>query len=124
MEINEFVKSVLSQVVSGIREAQELEGVGPFIVPSGIGGHHYATHPRVAIKANLSSTIIDFDIAVTAEASKGKSGGGGLSVAGIGAKVEGESSTKDTRVSRIQFAVPILLPESQKQWHLELEGKS
>lgn len=124
MELDEFVKTVLSKIVSGIREAQEIEGVGAFIVPSGIGGHDYANHPRVSIKARLSSTIVDFDIAVTVEEGKTASGGGGLMVAGIGAKLEGESSWKDTRVSRIQFAVPILLPESQKKWHLELKGNS
>ena len=124
MELDEFVKSVLSKIVSGIREAQEVEGVGAFIVPAGIGGHDYATHPRVSIKARLSSTIVDFDIAVTVEDSKSTSGGGGLKVAGIGANLEGKSSAKDTRVSRIQFAVPILLPESQKQWHTELKGNS
>ena len=121
MELNEFVKTVLSEVVSGIREAQEIDGVGAFIVPAGIGGHNYADHPRVSIKARLSSTIIDFDIAVTAEEGKSTSGGGGLKVAGIGAKLDGTSSSKDTHVSRIQFAIPILLPESQKQWHLELK---
>jgi hypothetical protein len=121
MELKEFVKTVLSQIVSGIREAQGIDGVGAFIVPSQIGGHDYASHPRVSIKARLTSTIVDFDIAVTVEESTSKSGGGGLKVAGIGAALEGESLSKDTRVSRIQFAVPILLPESQKQWHSELE---
>jgi len=123
MELNEFVKTVLSQIVSGIRKAQEIKGVGAFIVPSGIGSHDYAAHPRVSIKARISSTIVDFDIAVTAEEGKSASGGGGLKVAGIGAKIEGGSSSKDVRVSRIQFAVPILLPESQKKWHLELQGE-
>ena len=119
MELDEFVKTVLSKVVSGIREAQKTEGVGGFIVPSALGGHEYAKHPRVSSKAMFSSTIIDFDIAIIAEENTGKSGGGGLKVAGIGANPEGESSFKDTRVSRIQFGVPILLPASKRQWHSE-----
>ena len=116
MELDEFVKTVLENVLSGIREAQDVDGIGPFVIPSMIGGHDYAKHPRVSIKAHLTSTIIDFDIAVTIEESSTVSGEGGIKVAGIGAKMEGDSSTKDTRVSRIQFAVPILLPESQKSW--------
>ncbi len=121
MELDEFVTTILSKVITGIRDAQKIDGVGPFVVPSMIGGHDYAKHARVSIKADLSSTIIDFDIAVTAEDSTSTSGKGGLKVAGIGASLDGKSSSKDTRVSRVQFAVPILLPDSPKEWHLELE---
>ncbi len=117
MELDEFVTTVLTNIVSGIREAQKVEETGPFVVPGMIGGHEYAKHPRVSMKALLSSTVVDFDIAVTVEESKSKSGGGGLKVAGIGASAEGSSAAKDTRVSRIQFGVPVLLPESQKSWH-------
>jgi len=124
MELDEFITKVLSKIVSGIREAQKIESDGAFIVPSGIGGHNYAKHPRVSISGLLSSTIVDFDIAVTVEENTTTSGGGGLKIAGIGANLEGGSSSKDTRVSRIQFAVPILLPESQKEWHSELKGNS
>ena len=121
MELDEFVTMVLKSIVTAIRDAQAIEGVGAFVVPSRIGGHSYAKHPRVSVEARLSSTIIDFDIAVTAEDSTSTSGGGGLKVAGIGASLDGESSSSDKRVSRIQFAVPILLPESQQVWSEELQ---
>ncbi|HLF96453.1 MAG TPA: hypothetical protein VI457_04860 [Methylococcaceae bacterium] len=123
MNLNEFVKEVLTEIVSGIRAAQEVEG-GAFIVPGGDGGHEYAKHPRVSSSARIKSTIVDFDIALTVEDSTKGSGGGGLKVFGIGANVQGEAASKDTTVSRIQFAVPILLPESQRQWHKEFAGKS
>ncbi|GAB5499772.1 MAG: hypothetical protein PsegKO_20830 [Pseudohongiellaceae bacterium] len=122
MELDGFVKTVLSQVISGIREAQDVEGVGAFVVPAGIGGHTYAKHDRVSnFSGGLTSTIIDFDIAVTAEDTATTSGGGGLKVVGIGASLEGSSTSKDTKISRIQFAVPILLPESRTKWHEELK---
>ena len=118
MNLDEFIKEVLTQVVSGIRSAQAAEG-GAFIVPSGDGGHDYATHPRVSSSARLKSTIVDFDIALTVEDSNKGSGGGGLKVFGIRANVQGELSSKDTTVSRIQFAVPVLLPASPREWHKE-----
>lgn len=121
MNLSEFVQEVLTEVVAGIRAAQAGEG-GAFVVPSGDGGHQYASHPRLSASARLKSTVVDFDIAVTVEdASKG-GGGGGIKVFGIGANVQGELSSKDTTVSRIQFAVPILLPESQRNWYEELTG--
>lgn len=120
MNLNEFVREVLTEIISGIRGAQEAEG-GAFIVPSGDGGHEYAKHSRVSSSAHMKSTIVDFDIALTAEDSSKTAGGGGLKVVGIGANVQGESSSRDTTVSRIQFAIPILLPVSQKKWHEEIK---
>ena len=121
MNLDEFVKEVLTKIVLGIREAQQSEG-GAFIVPCGDGGHDYAKHSRVSSSARLKSTILDFDIALTVEYSSKTAGSGGLKVAGIGANMEGESSTKDTKISRIQFGIPILLPESQQKWHEIKEG--
>ena len=116
MDLDEFVETVLKDVLSGIRNVQKDPSIGSFVVPAMIGGHDYADHARVSIQAHLTSTIIDFDIAVTVEESSAVTGEGGIKIAGIGAKVEGDSQAKDTRTSRIQFAVPVLLPESQRSW--------
>lgn len=121
MKLSEFVQEVLTEVVAGIRAAQAGEG-GAFIVPGGDGGHNYANHPRLSASARLKSTIVDFDIAVTVEDSSKGGGGGGIKVFGIGANAQGEMSSRDTTVSRIQFAVPVLLPESRRDWYQELTG--
>jgi hypothetical protein len=124
MNLDEFVKTALVNILTGIRQAQETEVVGAFVVPAGIGGHDFAKHARLLNAARLTSTIVDFDIAVTVEDGSSVGGGGGLRIAGFGAKVEGSTSSKDVSVSRIQFAIPVLLPESQKQWHEELTKAS
>ena len=121
MKLSEFVEEVLSEIVAGIRAAQAGAN-GAFIVPGGDGGHDYASHPRLSTSARLKSTIVDFDIALTVEESSMGSGSGGVKVFGIGANLKGELSSKDTTVSRVQFAVPLLLPESQKDWYQELTG--
>ena len=90
-------------------------------MPSGDGGHEYPKNARVSSSARLKSTIIDFDIAVTVETTDKASGSGGLKIAGIGASLEGGTSSRDATVNRIQFGVPVLLPQSQKKWHEELE---
>lgn len=123
MDLDEFIKSALVKVLSGIREAQTDENVGAFVVPGGDGGHEYPKNARVSSSARLKSTIIDFDVAVTVESSDKAGVGGGLKIAGFGIGAEGETATKDTRVSRIQFGVPIMLPENQRNWHEELKNK-
>lgn len=123
MDLDEFVESVLVKVLKGITSAQKAEDVGAFVVPGGDGGHEYPKNARCSSSARLKSTIIDFDVAVTVESGDKATGGGGLRIAGIGAKLEGEISSKDTKVSRIQFGVPIMLPENQRNWFEELTKK-
>ena len=121
MKLSEFVQEVLTEIVAGIRAAQSAPG-GAYVVPAGDGGHEYAKHPRMSSSSRLKSTIVDFDIALTVEDSAKGGGGGALKVFGIGANLQGEVATKDTTVSRIQFAVPLLLPESLRQWHNEIQN--
>jgi hypothetical protein len=121
MKLSEFVTEVLTEVISGVRAAQNQDG-GAFVVPSGDGGHDYAKHTRFYSGGRLKSTIVDFDIALTVEESSKGSGSGGLKVFGIGASAQGELASKDTTVSRVQFAIPLLLPPSQRSWDQEAKG--
>lgn len=123
MELDDFVQFALVKILSGITEAQKDEKVGAFVVPNGDGGHQYPKNARVSSSARLKSTIIDFDVAVTVESGETAKGGGGLRIAGIGLEAGGELASKDTKVSRIQFGVPILLPENQRNWYQELTSK-
>jgi hypothetical protein len=118
MQLREFIKEVLTQIVDGVRDAQEPNG-GAFVVPAGDGGHKYAEHPRFAASARLKSTIVDFDVAITAEDSDKVGGSAGVKVFSVEFGAKGEVSSKDTTASRVQFAVPLLLPESKREWHKE-----
>lgn len=118
MQLREFIKEALTQIVDGVRDSQEPNG-GAYVVPAGDGGHKYAAHPRFAASARLKSTIVDFDVAITAEDSDKIEGGGGIRVLSIQFGAKGEAASKDITVSRIQFAVPLLLPESPREWHKE-----
>jgi hypothetical protein len=118
MQLREFIKSVLTEIVDGVRDAQDRNG-GAFVVPAGDGGHKYAEHPRFSNSARLKSTIVDFDVAITAEDTDTIEGGAGIKVMSIQFGGKGEASSKDTTVSRIQFAIPLLLPESKREWHTE-----
>jgi hypothetical protein len=118
MQLREFIKEVLNQIVDGVRDAQKSNG-GAFVVPTGDGGHKYADHARFAGNARMKSTIVDFDVAITAEDSDKVEGGAGVKVFSLQFGAKGEVASKDTTVSRVQFAVPLLLPESEREWHKE-----
>ncbi len=118
MELRDFVKEVLTQIVDGVRDAQQSNG-GAFVVPAGDGGHKYAEHPRFASSARIKSTIVDFDVAITAEDSDKAGAKAGVKVFSVQFGAEGEIASKNSTVSRVQFAVPLLLPESKREWHKE-----
>ena len=118
MDLRDFVKEVLTQIVDGVRDAQQPNG-GAFVVPAGDGGHKYAEHPRFASSARLKSTIVDFDVAITAEEADKAGAKAGVKVFSVQFGAEGEITSKNSKVSRVQFAVPLLLPESKREWHKE-----
>ena len=118
MELRDFVKEVLTQIVDGVRDAQQPNG-GAFVVPTGDGNHKYAEHPRFASSARIKSTIVDFDVAITVEDSDKAGAKAGVKVFSVQFGAEGEIASKNSTVSRVQFAVPLLLPESKREWHKE-----
>ena len=117
MNIGEFVSETLSQIIDGIRSAQESE-MGENEKAEGgsrigkINPPHSAGDQTIVKRGQLISTFgepiqdVEFDIAVTVEESTGAKAG--LRVMGIGAG--GELSAKESTVSRIKFSVPIELP--------------
>lgn len=114
MQLRDFVNEVLTQIVDGVRDAQKPNG-GAFVVPAGDGGHKYADHPRFAASARIKSTIVDFDVAITAEDSDKANAKAGVKVFSVQFGVDGEVTSKNSTVSRVQFAVPLLLPESKRE---------
>jgi hypothetical protein len=122
MDLREFVHGALRDVVLGIQDAQREQDIGGHIAPKSIGGHSFPEDSGVSFSGRIVSTVMRFDVAVTAE--QGKTGGGaaGLRITVVEAKLGGEVQVKDTTVSRIQFAVPILMPPNPQAWAQESSG--
>lgn len=88
MELKEFVKSVLKDVVDAVEETTKESSREMYLVN------------------NTGSRSIEFDIAVTVEGSDSREGGAGIKVFQLiegGGKISSE--TKNSTVSRIQFGV-------------------
>jgi hypothetical protein len=116
MDLREFVHGALKDVVLGIQDAQQEEGIGGYIAPKSIGGHEFPKDSGVSFRAHIVSTVMKFDVAVTAERGKQRSGAAAVRIAVVEAKLGGEGQSKDTTVSRVQFAVPILMPTNPQEW--------
>jgi hypothetical protein len=111
MDLREFVHSALKDLVLAIQDAQKEEHIGQYIAPSELIGHHqFPANSGVSHSSRFISTVMQFDVAVTAERGKTGGAGAGIRIAVVEAKLGGEAETKDTTVSRIRFSVPILMP--------------
>jgi hypothetical protein len=98
MNLEDFISETLSQIVSGIKKAQE------------------ATKNKHAMIVPYHSTDgnVDFDVAVTVVDGKETSGKAGISVWSIGAGVSGKSESSTSTASRIKFSIAIELPEGKE----------
>jgi len=116
MNLADFIQTTLEEILKGVRAAQH-PGV---ITTSNLGiinpgsiriqADHAPKGKYFATIGNDLVHLVQFDVAVTTEAGDKVSGGGKISVLGVGIGSEGSVSSKDMTVSRIKFEVPITLP--------------
>jgi hypothetical protein len=123
MEIREFVRDVLVDIVEGIKEAQRKDLVGGYIAPDAIGGHEFPADSGVHHSSRIISTAVKFDMAVTVETAHSGGGGAKVRIAVVEADLGGKLDSKNTQASRIQFSVPVLMPTNPRDWARESEDE-
>ncbi len=100
VELSEFIERTLVDIQKGvaaaIRSAAEIGGV---INPVFGGINDIGMEHRQDVV---------FDVAVTVSEKSSKSGSGGVEVAVLRAGIDGSQAEENSRVSRIQFTIPII----------------
>lgn len=110
MDLKEFTKETLVQIVQGVKEANEQ------LV------QYNANVPKKTIRvsdnnvfvnednAQANAIEIDFDVAVTATETDGTKGGGGIRVAQLlFGGIEASNSTENQFISRVKYTIPLVL---------------
>lgn len=110
MDLKEFTKETLLQIVQGVNEANELLAENNAYVTREIqkttNGDSYVDSSGFYTHA----INIDFDVAVTASEINDTKGGGGIKVVQIlCAGVETGNRTENQSVSRIKYSIPLVL---------------
>lgn len=103
MELHEFIRETLSQIVVGITEAQRCDVIiksNAAIVPIGQG----------LTDDDRLNQAVQFDVAVTTELGSEAKGGIGVFVGPVTLGSAGRSEKNTDSRNRIQFSVPIYLP--------------
>ena len=103
MELHNFIKETLVQIVRGIVESQEdkiIQQNKASIVPYGVS----------SMDLKSANREIEFDIVITTQSGSSTKGGLGIFVGGIGIGAQGKLDAKDLNENRVKFSVPVLFP--------------
>lgn len=118
MDIKEFTKEALIQIVSALSEANDsLVEHNAFIASSGLGSSENSCVHIVGKSNTVDKTVmnVEFDLAVTASDSNGFSvSAGGAPTPVLGILFRGGTKHENQKVHRIRFSVPVALPENQE----------
>lgn len=112
MELKEFVKAALTDIVEAVKETQEaVNGMGATIAPT--MPMPIATKTIKVDDKNLLISQVDFNVAVTAESSNAINGDAKAGIHVLSSKVEGKTEERNEIVSRVSFSIPIILPSTK-----------
>jgi hypothetical protein len=112
MDLSEFVSQALAQIATGVNDAN-----GSVHTMRGELNPRIATNSESASKVGLlhttgghMATIVQFDVALTVTQGTGTKGGIGVIAGAFTLGSSGQSSAENSSVSRVKFAVPMVLP--------------
>lgn len=112
MQLDDFVAETLSQIVNGVRKARKETGVRGIGAQPSRAPAANASNPDVIItQSGASAQPVRFDVALTVTENSGTSAKIGV-VSGIlngGGSMDDQSQS--STVSRVQFAIPVVLPK-------------
>jgi hypothetical protein len=113
MVLDEFLSAAISQIIKGVRDAQQQEKTFhkpgmPQELKAGINPVEVRKYDSVQRSSGHQN--IEFDLAVTIEKGSKTKGGIGVFAGVVKAGTSGESDKTQTAVNRIKFVVPIVLP--------------
>ncbi len=104
MELKEFIAATLGEIQEGVQMAINQT------ISKKING---AINPSWGGTGDINSSLIQevkFDIAVTVADEEKAGMNGGIKVVGLSIGGDGSTATTTSRVSRIQFSIPVVPP--------------
>ena len=111
MDLKDFTKQALLQIVEGTNEANEaINGYGAFIPYTNISGNGKKLWAYDDENCARYVLEVDFDVAITATETEGKNGGASLMVASlinVGAGID--NMIENQTVSRVKYTLPLVL---------------
>lgn len=115
MELQSFISKALTDIFSGIQDAQEKLPSGA-IVPAVTNSFECVQHGVSEIQA------VSFEVVVRADETKGKEAKLNVVASIIGSSVAGQSCTGEGHTATLRFKVPVKLRCLEREKTLSPEG--
>ena len=93
MELKEFIKTTLTEIVEAVKET-----------------HAIATKTICVDENNLLISQVDFNVAVTAGSSNTLNGDAKAGIRVLSTSIKGQTEERNEVVSRVAFSIPVILP--------------
>jgi hypothetical protein len=124
MNLQEFVRETLRQIIVGVKDAQEvcaesggdINPQGLRFMPDQVGERRWDT------RTDIFAEAVEFDVAVTVDTSSSAKGGIGIVVGAVSVGSVKDSEFKNGSISRIRFRVPVILPSGGRLRHCSGEA--
>ena len=116
MNLQEFVARSIDQISKGVADAANTtRGARALVNPRGFegAGEEYRGYYEDSEGVQHPIEYIEFDVAVIAEESSGKTGNGDIKVFSIGVGGGIANNSTNRSESRIKFRVPIVFPTTE-----------
>lgn len=113
MNLQEFIKTALTEIVAGVAEASEsAQAHGGSVGSMNLYGH--VKENKILTDENgRPVATVEFDIALAEANSKDTKGGIGVYLGAVGLGSQGASHGEASTHSRIKFSVPVVLPSAK-----------
>lgn len=117
MNLQDFISETLSQIVHGVRAAQEaVQPEGATVSPHLTGGPSInSAHGFVPTQEGVYAQIVAFDVALTVKEGTGTKGGIGVFAGAVTLGSSGQSSAEQSSISHVRFSVPLTLPTRRER---------
>lgn len=102
MELKEFIKGVLSDIIWAVKESQEEIKNGVVIVPDNVTG--------LTRSGNKPLNLIEFEVGITTEDVNEKGKGIKIASAILGGSYKDDSKNSAGSISTIKFSIPVVFP--------------
>lgn len=107
MELASFIKNSLLDIINAVKDAQAEAGGG--VVAPGI-----KTSTATVEHGTSNLQVVDFEVAVGFDESKGSEGKLGVVSSLVGVGIAGKSAAEKRHANVLKFRIPIRLPTSRK----------
>lgn len=112
MELKDFIKTTLEQIVEGVAQAQKsIATSGVNINPSGV---NFRKDGQFNNYDHAMPQEVIFDVGLTETDKKGSSEGIGVFLGSVSLGKKNDAGVETVAITRVHFSVPMILPPGEK----------